>query len=442
MDPAGDPVAVADHPTDTRDVDKAVTATSAGDVHPAITLEELKRFDPAWCLFWGKYVRSSQLAIWVPYLRRSRYRYAVMASDDRIRAADREVIAALPNLVIVEPFAEALDWFRATPGFRGFLYIGTQPENFRTVNRLGRHVHVYIGHGESGKGTSGHRTGSLYDAIFVARYGAVGRYPRAIRRWVWSGACAIGAALVEGIQKDPWTKPRPVRTILYAPTWESSSERGDYTSLDVVGPTLVELMPSLAERGIRVISRPHPGTGLRRPVLREMRDALYAAGAESGVGKTEAFGRADVLISDVSGLTAEFLFTEKPAIIPVTTKLLERERDAAWLHAEYPWVYRWHINGPDEPEPGAAGNPRAAAALLELLHTIESTDPLRDRRATEAKRMFRGHRSFEDAVRTFDVALSVVARRHWRSIGVPMRIPFELTLLLTRLRRRFVGDRR
>ena len=118
-----------------------------------------------------------------------------------------------------------------------------------TVNRVGRRVHIYIGHGESGKATSGYRTGSLYDSIFVAHYSAVGRFPRVIRRWVWSGACAIGTVLVEGVRKDPWTRPRPVRTILYAPTWESYSVRGDFTSLDVVGPLLTEALPALAERG-------------------------------------------------------------------------------------------------------------------------------------------------------------------------------------------------
>ncbi len=50
--------------------------------------------------------------------------------------------------------------------------------------------------------------------------------------------------------------------------------------------------------------------------------ALYAAGAEGAdVSKAEAFARADVLISDVSGVTAEFLFTEKPTILPVTSTL-------------------------------------------------------------------------------------------------------------------------
>ena len=128
-------------------------------------------------------------------------------------------------------------------------YIGSQPENFRTVNHLGRKAHVYIGHGESGKNTSGYRTGSLYDAVLVASYGAVGRFPPVVQRFVWGGAMAIGTALVEGVDKDVWTTPRPVRTILYAPTWESYNERGDYSSLDAVAPVLARLLPTLTAAG-------------------------------------------------------------------------------------------------------------------------------------------------------------------------------------------------
>src|SRR6187549_3954472 len=181
------------------------SAAPAADVHPPIDPQELVRFDPTWCLFWGKRVRSRQLETWIPYLRRSRHRYLIMSGEDRFLAEDLEKLAPLPNVMVVAPFALAIDWLRTLPRFRGFLYIGSQPENFRTVNHLGYKTHVYIGHGESGKGTSGYRTGSLYDAVLVASYGAVGRFPRVIRRFVWGGAMAIGTALVEGIDKDVWT---------------------------------------------------------------------------------------------------------------------------------------------------------------------------------------------------------------------------------------------
>ena len=185
-----------------------------------------------------------------------------------------------------------------------------------------------------------------------------------------------------------------------------------------MAPVLRSLLPELAARGVEVILRPHPVTGARRPELKAILEELRAAGVVSGVSKAEAFERADVLISDISGVTAEFLLTEKPSILPVIPKLAERGLDAAWLGVEYPWVYRWDAT---------------ADGLLALLDVIQTRDPLRSQRASEAREKFRRHRSIEDAVRTFDLALGAL---RWRKLPIPLRLPFEAGLLSSRLRRR------
>jgi hypothetical protein len=279
-----------------------------------------------------------------------------------------------------------------------------------------RASHVWLGHGESGKKANAHRTASVYDSVFVADYAAVDRYQAAIRRWVRHGACAIGTPLVEGIVADPWTRPRPVRTILYAPTWEGRAPTTDYGSVESAGPALVAAMPALRERGVRVILRPHPGTGSRRPELKETLAALVDAGAEHGTDKARDFTDADVIISDISGVTSEFLFTRKPAIMPISPKLLEVMKSERRIEAEYPWVYRWHVDEED---------------LLTRLAALEGADPLRRARDRAAGRTFRDHRSIEDAVRTFDLALSVT---RWRRRRIGVRYAFEGKRLLTRLR--------
>ena len=335
-----------------------------------------------------------------------------------IHPSDRERLAALSNVMVLDAYEATLDRLGRCQHFEGFLYVSTVPGNFVNVNRQRRRLHVFIGHGESAKGGSGSRTASIYDATFVSDYGVVRRYPRAIRRWVRSGALAIGAPVVEGIRRSPRSSPTAVRTILYAPTWEAKFERGDYTSLDSVAPVLLDLLPTLRSRGIELTVRPHPWTGRRLPELLSTVEALYDAGAIAEPSKTGAIERADVLIGDVSGMTAEFLLTGRPAILPVTAKLRRHHEDNAWLDVEYPWVYRWDL---------------ARDGLLDLLTTIETTDPLRRRRDAVVRRKYRHHRSLEDAVRTFDLALDVV---RWRRTPVPLRYPFEAKLLLGRFRGR------
>jgi hypothetical protein len=385
-------------------------------MEPLADLDALLAFRPQWCVFWAHHVRASQLAIWLPYLRRSRYRYVVMASADMYKGNSRAAIAAAPNIAIVEPFDEARIWLRHVPGFRGVLYIGSQPDNMALLG-MRRASHVWLGHGESGKKANKHRTATVYDSVFMADYGAVDRYQPRIRRWVRSGACAIGTPIVDGIVADPWTKPRPIRTILFAPTWEGNGPNSDYSSVDSAGPALVAAMPVLRERGVRVILRPHPGTGSRRPELDAILAALVDAGAVQDRDKARDFTDADVIISDVSGVTSEFVFTRKPAIMPISPKLLDVMQGEARIEAEYPWVYRWHVEDED---------------LLTRLSALERADPLRRARDRAARRMFRDHRSIEDAVRTFDLALSVT---HWRRRPFGVRYAFEAKLLLSRLRR-------
>ncbi len=375
----------------------------------AVGTDNIVEFDPHWCLFWGRGVTGFHLDIWMPYLRHSRYRYVIMAGADGFSDAVRERVASLPNCVILEPYEQARAWLKVCPSFRGFLYIGTKQENFSVVNSFGGKLHVWLGHGESDKVYNAFRTASLYDSMFVARYGVVDRYPRAIRRWVAAGACAIGTPILDGAIKDPWPQPRPIRTLLYAPTWEGHGARADYSSLDSVGPALIAALPELTRRGVTVIMRPHPTTGARRPELKAIRDEIFAAGAVRGADKSADFRAADVILSDISGVTAEFLFTEKPAIMAVTTQLAALGKDETRLAAEYPWVYRWPVE---------------RETLLERLASLEGSDPLRDARAAAARDMFRGHGTLQAAVASFDLALDSV---RWRKTRLPVRWVYELS---------------
>lgn len=368
--------------------------------------EVIAEFGPHWCLFWADSVKITQFDIWLPYLRRSRFRYAIAASGDGIPKSVEAKIADVPNVIALHDWEEARLWLRKTSTFRGFLYISTKPENFKVMDSFRGSLHVWIGHGESGKSANAFRSASIYDSVFMADYHGVGRFPRAVRRWVAEGACAIGVPIVEGAVSDPWSAPRAVRTVLYAPTWEGYRDSADYSSIPEFAPLLTAALPTLHDRGTRVVVRPHPATGSRRPEYRAAIDALLAAGAEPGHAKSEDFAAADIMIGDVSGVVGEFLFTQKPTVMPTSARLLAIKDDQR-LMAEYPWVYRWPTEGLDLPA--------AIAAFAE-------GDPLRPVRAREAARMFRDHRSLEAAARTFDLALTCVRfRRTW----LPPRLVFE-----------------
>lgn len=378
--------------------------------------EAIAELGPNWCLFWAESVKVTQFDIWLPYLRRSRHRYAIAASGDAFPESVRSRVEQLPNVILLKSFAESKPWLRRTQGFRGFLYISTKPENFTVINGFRGSTHVWLGHGESGKAANAFRSASIYDSVFMADYDAIGRFPRAIQRWVGQGACAIGVPIVEGVISDPWTAPRPVKTVLYAPTWEGYRDSVDYSSIPEFLPRLIEAVPALHADGVQVIIRAHPGTGHRRPDYRASLEAAFAAGATRGTAKADAFAAADIMISDVSGVVGEFLFTQKPTIMPTSARLFSVIKDHK-LVEEYPWVDLWPTDGLD---------------IRARLAALASDDPLRRARARAANEKFRGHRTLEAATATFDLALDAT---RWRGRRIPPRYAFEIQRRLQALPR-------
>jgi hypothetical protein len=385
-------------------------------MRPVSDVASLRSHDPQWIVFWAGHVRPGQFAIWAPYLRRTRYRTLVVRNGRM--AIDESVLAAvepMPRCAIAEPFQQVVTWLEASSDLRGFLYVGSYRQNAELMDAFPDATHVWIGHGESAKKANRHRTATVYDSVFVADYGAVRRYRRGAREWIAAGACAIGVPVVEGLVADPWTTPRPIRTILYAPTWEGGSDAADYGSLPLVAPALLGAMPALRERGVEVIVRPHPSSGHRLAARTALVDALLEAGARTEPDKAVAMTAADVLIGDVSGLTSEFLFTRKPVLLPIWPQL-DTLLDPDTRASEYPFAYAWDV---------------AATPLLERLATLETSDPLAGARTAAARRVFRGHRTIDDAVATFDLALDAARGRAGR---LSVRHAFEL-------RRRFATSR-
>ena len=100
------------------------------------------------------------------------------------------------------------------------------------------------------------------------------------------------------------------RTILLAPSWAANNV------LEMHG---VELVGSLLEAGYSVIVRPHPETTKRFPEILSQFEASFADSQhfllERSVRTDDSLLRADVLITDWSGIALEYAFgTERPVL--------------------------------------------------------------------------------------------------------------------------------
>ncbi len=168
----------------------------------------------------------------------------------------------------------------------------------------------------------------------------------------------------------PATRQNPSSPIvLYAPTWRGHVEETFFHSL----PVGEKIVRSLLDRGATVIFRPHPFSYgfpedaelirniqelLSEDAQRTARKHLWGAEAESVRGVIECMNASDAMVSDVSSVVSDYLYSGKPfAMVSVNDSDDE-------FTAQYPIASASYVLARD------AGN------LNEVLDAMLGTDPL------------------------------------------------------------------
>jgi CDP-glycerol glycerophosphotransferase (TagB/SpsB family) len=156
-------------------------------------------------------------------------------------------------------------------------------------------------------------------------------------------------------------------TVLYAPTWEGWTNDPAHTSLVRTGPKLIERLVACAN--VRVIYKPHPFTGTvsndAAGADARIRASLSRAGGNHrtvvGASPTlyECFNQADLLVADISSVLSDFIFSEKPYIVP---NLTGQSEDA--FRTAYPTAGSAYLLDP------------AADQIEAVLDLIRHNDPL------------------------------------------------------------------
>lgn len=285
--------------------------------------------------------RTYQLVQWLDVLAllHEQHPVAIVVRD----AASGEVLRErtdLPVLTAVE-FPELTALYERLDA-KVVLYCNNSMLNFQSLLD-GRRLHVHINHGESDKQSMASNNAKAYDRVFVAGEAAVQRHVTGLleldtRRLVRTGRPQLD------LRPAPLLAPSTRRTVLYAPTWEGDADYNDYTSLDVLGPLIVEA--ALAVPEVRLVYKPHPKiVTSTTPVVREahlevLRLVDEAGEREPGAGHAQVL-RGDILavipdcdamITDVSSVGLDWLYlrTEKPIF------LTDRHHDGERLRREVP----------------------------------------------------------------------------------------------------------
>ncbi len=279
----------------------------------------IKAYAPTFALHWRADPGTDyQIAMWLPYLERLGTPFVVI-----VRTPDNfaEALALTSAPVLLRRNMVDLDEV-VVPSLKTVFYVNNAASNSQMVRYPGLH-HIMLNHGDSDKAPSYNPVSRMYDKNFVAGQAAIDRFTSHGVTISESQFSIVGRPQIEDVVKarGPIGElDRP--TVLYAPTWAGFTADAAYSSL-AVGVTLIE---ALLARGCNVIFRPHPYayrsatlTASCNQIIALLKadprsDAAHAFGdqAEKQWSLAECFNHSDAMISDVSGVVADYLYSNKP----------------------------------------------------------------------------------------------------------------------------------
>ncbi|MBW9206486.1 CDP-glycerol glycerophosphotransferase family protein [Mumia sp. zg.B17] len=306
---------------------------------------------------------THQVTMWLPYLQRTGRRLLVVTRHNY----PAELLAQHTDLpVVMRHGSRDLDDL-VVPSLTTAFYVNASSGNSIFV-RHHQITHVFLGHGDSDKPTSYNPTHAMYDRIFAAGEAAVRRYAAhgvAIPRDTFD---VVGRPQVEGVRQVEGPVPADP-TVLYAPTWRGHVDETAYHSL----PIGTEIVAALLEREATVVFRPHPFSYrfetdtetirtihqmLREDAERTGRQHVYGHRAEREMSVFDCINAADAMVSDVSSVVVDWLFSGKPFAM---TAMTENGRDFV---AHYPIAAASYVIEGD------------ASTLPQALDAMLGSDPL------------------------------------------------------------------
>lgn len=313
---------------------------------------------------------SYQVQMWLPYLKRSGLRFLIVTRN----AVPAAALAEQTDVPVVEARRMADLDALVVPSVKAAFYVNASSGNGALV-RFQHLTHVYLGHGDSDKPPSYNPTHALYDVVFAAG-------PAATRRYAAHGV-QIPSEKFRIVGRPQVADVRPTNreiadvvqpTVLYAPTWRGHVEETMLYSL----PDGERIVSALLARGSTVVFRPHPFSYefpedavviravqalLAEDARRTGRQHLWGGAAETERGILDCINLSDAMVSDVSSVVSDYLFSGKPfAMVAVPSE--PRAFVAEYPVAAASYVLRGDLTDLDEQLDSMLGaDPRRAERL-------------------------------------------------------------------------------
>jgi hypothetical protein len=274
-----------------------------------------------------------QLKQWLPVLERLDREHPVT-----IITRNRKTYAELDtplHTVLAPAFPDLVQLYEVSD-FKVAVYVNNSVHNFHSLMQR-QMLHVHVNHGESDKVCMVSNQVKAYDRVFIAGEAARRRHRVALMEFDESKLVPVGRPQLD-LRPEPILPASSQRTILYAPTWEGENASNNYTSVDVLGPAIVE--KALAVPNARVVYKPHPRIAVsplpsiaaaHREVVRRLSRVEGNIVQEQG-DILAVFPGCDLMITDVSSVGLDFLYLRGRQPMFIADRHDDRER----LHTDAP----------------------------------------------------------------------------------------------------------
>ena len=291
--------------------------------------EALTAYAPQFVVYFAAGVGATyQVGMWLPYFVRIGRPFVILTRSVAVAQEMARLVRQLGVTVPVVNRSSLRSLEEAVvPSMRAAFYVNNAVRNTHLIERR-ELTHVWLNHGDSEKPSSYTPVHAIYDLIFVGGQAGIDRYARHGAVIPAEKFRIVGRPQVESIEvaRGPITQQPQPPIVLYAPTWQ-----GPYADTRVYSlPLGRQIVEHLLERGVRVIFRPHPFNRRYRPCVAMIEEItrmlandraksgkrhLWGAAAEQKMTIEQCFNAADAMISDVSAVVTDFLYSEKPLAI-------------------------------------------------------------------------------------------------------------------------------
>ncbi|WP_166784433.1 CDP-glycerol glycerophosphotransferase family protein [Cryobacterium sp. TMT1-2-1] len=297
-----------------------------------VVTKVLQARKPVFAVHWdAPHGTEYQLAMWLPYLERLDASFFVIVRNQ----GTFDSVARLTTAPVLLRKEMADMDAMIVPSLKTVFYMNNAVRNSHFV-RYPHLTHIQLNHGDSDKAPSYNPVFRMFDKNFVAGQAAIDRFASHGVHVPAEVFSIVGRPQVEGIAVGARAQAAPgAPTVLYAPTWAGHNADSDYSSL----PIGYEIVRGLLTRNCTVIYRPHPYTDrnpahaaqserikamLRQDAAASSRAHIWGEAAERTLGITDCFNAADALVSDVSSVVPDFLYSEKPFAMAVMNVPVKR----------------------------------------------------------------------------------------------------------------------